>query len=173
MASALMAHLCVLGQAQSPSIAVYGLVDKDQYARGEEGKLTIWIMNTGDEPLILVNITVIYPWYIPALPLEGNETIKLLSEVILVDGNKSYEYSFTVPTDGRAISGSVAVWVETDKVSDGGSISLNVASPPLNMKLQDMDNLVTLITVQIIVSILAALIVAAAIFLSGRRPGVA
>jgi len=169
LASTLMASLCVLGQA-APQAEIYGYVDKTQYLSGEEGKLKIWIVNEGDEDLILQNITVTYPWN-SYLPWEGNDSQKKIGAVILIEGNTTYEFDFTVPNDGRAlVYGSITVQVVTDKDTDVASIPISIANPPMSYNLEDMDNLITLITVQIVVAIIAALIIAAAVFLTGRRP---
>lgn len=149
---------------------IYGYVDKTQYLRGEEGKLKIWIVNEGDEDLILQNITVTYPWNY-YLPWEGNDSLKKIGEVILIDGNLTYEFDFTVPSDGRALSsGNINLYVVTDKYDATRSIPLSVANPPMSFNLENMDNLIILITVQIVVAIIAALIIAAAVFLTGRKP---
>ena len=169
LASTLMASLCVLGQA-APKAETYGYVDKAQYLSGEEGKLKIWIVNEGDDDLILQNITITYPWN-SYLPWEGNDSLKKIGAVILIEGNLTYEFDFTVPSDGRALSyGAITVDVVTDKDDDTAKIPISIANPPVSFNLEDMDNLITLITVQIVVAIIAALIIAAAVFLAGRRP---
>lgn len=169
LALTLMASLCVLGQA-APKATIYGYVDKTQYLSGEEGKLKIWIINEGDADLILQNITVTYPWN-SYLPWEGNDSRKTIGAVILIEGNTTYEFDFTVPSDGRALAyGSIIVRVVTDKDTDVAYFAINIANPPMSFNLEDMDNLITLITVQIVVAIIAALIIAAAVFLTGRRP---
>jgi len=164
-----MASLCVLGQAL-PKANIYGYVDKAQYLRGEEGTLKIWIVNEGTEDLILQNITVTYPWN-AYLPWEGNDSLKKIGAVILISGNTTHEFDFTVPSDGRALSyGAIRVDVVTDEDEPTVNIPISIANPPMSFNLEDMDNLITLITVQIVVAIVAALIIAAAVFLTGRRP---
>lgn len=157
-------------------IGIYGYVDKVQYAYGEKGKLTIFIVNEGTDPLILQNITIRYPWN-AIIPWEGNYTVKDIDEVISVDGNKTYTFDFTVPNDRGAFSSAydyseIGVNVVTDKTPGNEKIPISIANPPVNMAVQDMSTLVTLITVQILIAIIAAVIIAAAVFLSGRRPGV-
>ena len=178
----LLLTVVVLALIFSPSvkalarIRIYGYVDKVQYTYGENGKLKIWILNEGTEPVILHNITVKYPWN-AILPWEGNETLKEIDEVIPIGGNGTYSFDFAVPDDRGVLSYNfgipeIEVTVVTDKVTDDRDIILNIVNPPVNTILQDMDNLVTLITVQIIIAIIAAIIIAAAVFLSGRRPRV-
>jgi len=160
-----------LARAQVPQVEIYGYVDKVQYSPGETGELKIWIVNEGDVALIFQNITVVYPWS-SYLPWEGNETRKEIGTVISVGGNTTLTFSFTVPNDGRAVTTgpSFSVNVETDKDDDWESIPMNIANPPWNMAIQGMNNLVTLITVQTIMIIVAIIIAAA--FLSRCRAGV-
>lgn len=173
VAFTLMASLCASANAAA-AVQIYGYVDKAQYQSGEEGTLKIWIVNEGDEDLILQNISVVYPWN-AYLPWEGNESLEKLGKVIVIDGNTTYEFDFTVPNDGRATpwGGSINVRVETDKDTEVTNIPMSIASPPTSLKVKDMDNVITLFTIQIIIAIIAALIIAAAVFLSGRRSGVA
>ena len=167
----LMANLCASVNAAAV-VRIYGYVDKAQYQSGDEGKLKIWIVNEGDEDLILQNISVTYPWN-SYLPWEGNESLEKLGKVVLIEGNTTYEFDFTIPSDGRAISwGSISIYVETDKDTESTTIPMSIASPPTRLEVKDMDNVITLFTVQIVIAIIAALIIAAAVFLSGRRSGV-
>jgi hypothetical protein len=158
-------------------VGIYGYVDQVQYAYGEGGRLKIWIMNEGTEALILHNITIIYPWN-AVLPWEGNQTLKGIDAVVPVGGNKTYEFEFTVPNDRGALayaygSSSIVVRAVTDKTPPrSADIPMSISNAPVTMTLQDMNNLVTLLTVQIVIAIIAAIIIAAAVFLSGRRPGV-
>jgi hypothetical protein len=155
------------------SIAIYGYVDKPQYMLGDTGTLKIWVVNDGTEDVILKSVTIKYPWngfYI----WEGNETIDDINAVIPPGGNWSTSRTFTVPTDGRATGGSIYVHVVTDKVTETepNLITMKVASAPAYGSLQDMDKLVTLFTVQTVLLIVCTIIIAATIFLSGRKPQV-
>jgi hypothetical protein len=161
-----------LGPAQAAiQLGIYGHVNKVQYEYGESGKLHLWIVNEGTESLILEHIIVIYPWN-NILPWEGNHTIEDISDAISVDGNRSYTFDFTVPADiGPLPWGSISVTVITNEGTFYKPMSMNVLWPP--SPVEGMDNLVTLFTVQIIVAIIAAIIIAAAVFLSGRGAGTA
>ncbi|MGQ9538608.1 MAG: hypothetical protein ACUVTE_03370, partial [Candidatus Bathycorpusculaceae bacterium] len=80
---------------------------------------------------------------------------------------------FTVPSDGRAlISGKVSIEVAVDKApySYDEDVPIYIKSAPLYMSLEDADKLITLFTVQVILVLICAIIIAAAIFLSMRRP---
>jgi hypothetical protein len=174
MAIALSALTFTTPVKAAASITIYGYVDKTQYMSGDTGTLKIWIVNDGDQDVILKSVEIRYPWnafYI----WEGNETIKdFANPAILIGGNWSDSRAFTVPTDGRAKGGFIYVHVVTDKVSktEPYLISINVASAPAYGSLQDMDKLVTLFTVQVVLLIVCTIIIAATIFLSARKPQV-
>ena len=171
MAIALSALTFTMPVKAVASITIYGYVDKTQYMPGDKGTLKIWIVNDGTEDIILKSVTIEYPWnafYI----WEGNETIEDINAAILKGGNWSTSRTFTVPTDGRAIGGSIRVHVVTSAVSDTNWIPVNVASAPAYGSIQDMDKLVTLFTVQAVLLIVCTIIIAATIFLSVRRPQV-
>jgi uncharacterized membrane protein len=173
MAVALYALTFTTPVKAAASIATYGYVDKTQYKPGDTGTLKIWIINDGDEDIILKSVTIKYPWnafYI----WEGNETIKQFTNPAVLQGeNWSTSRTFTVPTDGRAIGGYISVQVVTDKVTSTPKlIPVNVASAPTYGSLQDMDKLVTLFTVMAVLLIVCTIIIAATIFLSTRKPQV-
>ncbi len=150
-------------------LGIYGHVNKVQYEYGESGKLHLWIVNEGTESVILEDIIVIYPWN-AILPWEGNHTVEDLSDAISVGRNRTFTFDFTVPTDiGPLPWGSISVRVITNEGTFYKQISMSVMMPPNQVK--GMDNLVTLFTVQIIIGIIAAIIIAAAVFLSGRGSG--
>ncbi len=176
--STLITALIVLSFASSvraaPSIQIFGYVDKPQYKPGEQGTLHIWIRNDGTEDVILKNVTVEYPWH-DYFIWEGNETIKDINTAILVGGNWSATLTFTVPTDGRAITStisSISVMAVTDKTTEEEGIPMSIAGTPVPTILQDMDRLMTLFTILTVLIIVCTLIIAATIFLSVRRPQV-
>jgi hypothetical protein len=151
-------------------VGIYGYVDKIQYTGGDEGQLMIWIVNEGTEAFILQNLTIIFPWN-RAIPWEGNITEADLDEAISVGKNTTFTFDFTVPDDGRGLS---SAYIRAHAYIDGNLIEeliqLNIANPPVVTAIDEMNNLITLITVQIVITLLAAIILAAAIFLSGRAP---
>ena len=153
------------------SLTIYGYTNKAQYKPGETGTLTFWIYNDGTDDLILKNVTIFYPWY--SVIWGGNETISGQDAVINPQGNWTTSLTFTVPNDGRATSGGIHITVATDKIpSETGSIFLNVATPSGMGSLEGMDNLIMLLTFLIIITLICTIIIAAAIFLSARRPQV-
>jgi uncharacterized membrane protein len=152
-------------------IEIYGYTDKIQYMPGEKGTVKYWIHNEGTEEVILKNIIIEYPWH-SLYVWEGNETIKEINTVILIGGNWSATATFTIPSDGRAIGGYVRITVVTDKVSRSRNIPLNVANAPVYTAFQDMDKIVTLFTVLVVLLIVCTVIIAATMFLAGRKPQV-
>lgn len=155
---------------------LYGYTDKPQYKPGETVTLKFWIYNTGPEAVILKNITIVYPWY--SIIWGGNQTIKYSTTTALEKGqNKSETITFTIPTDGRATYGyvdfTVTYLVGNSVDQRHPSIYLNVVSSPSYGAFENMDRLLTMFTFLVVVVILGAIIVAAAIFLTMRRPEVA
>lgn len=152
-------------------ISLYGYVEKTQYMPGEKGTLKIWVYNDGSEDVILKKIVIEYPWHSLYI-WEGNETMKDINVAILEGGNWTTSRSFTVPNDGRAISGNIRVQVSTDEVSTTEFFGINVASAPYFFSLKDMEQLTTLMTILAVLTIVGIVVIAGTIFLSARRPQV-
>lgn len=155
------------------SFTVYGYTDKAQYKPGETGTLTFWVYNDGTDDLILKNVSIRYPWYSPIWG--GNETIDGQDAVINPKGNWTTSLTFTVPNDGRAsMQGDIGIIVVTDKLTHtlGDSVGLNVIVTAGVLAFESMDSLIMLFTFLIIITLICTVIIAAAIFLSARRPQV-
>jgi hypothetical protein len=154
------------------ALTVYGYTDQAFYKPGDSGTLYFWVYNSGTVPLILSNVSIYYPWYNAAGLWSGNATIlPSAATVIPVGGNWSGTDSFTVPTDGRAPSGtgSIRVVVGTDEfMSPAFTVSLTVTSVPFYFSLQNMGELTMWLEALVALVVVAALIVAAAIFLALR-----
>jgi len=167
-----IASASIVGAA--PTVNIYGYTDKSQYKPGEIGTLKFWIYNWGPEDITPKNITIEYPWYSPIWG--GNKTITISGISLAKDQNWSATETFTIPTDGRATGG----WITLRFVYTFGAstptrteyVYLNVASAPTYSSLQDMDKIVTLLTVLTVLTIVCAIIIAATIFLAARRPAV-
>lgn len=125
----------------APVVEVYGYVDKINYSLGEVGELKLWLVNEGDEDLIFQNITILYPWNYN-LPWEGNDSLKNVGHVILVGGNISLTFSFTVPNDGRTSGSYINIYIETDRVSQSRNIPMTVSSPMIEWT-QSIDDIST------------------------------
>jgi len=165
------------------SVNAYSKLDKVQYAPGEQGTISITLRNLAlDEPIELYNVTVIFEYWmlytIDGWDEIGNWTIDY-SDLDPIGSEKSIELDdiqFTVPTDGRAAdtlgSTPVDMYLHTSKGVLHEEQRINVISPSTHSLQGAMDNVVLLLSVGAILAIVSAIIIAAAVFLSGRRPGV-
>lgn len=150
---------------EPPSIVVW--TDKAEYGPGETGTLYIRFYNYGDSALTIKNITVVYEsWQAYRNnQWEGNQTI-IVNQAVISKGVYANETKFTVPTDGRAATTSVSV---TFEMYPSGSThvhyTIDVVQTP-----KYMDQIVMILTVQAVLLIVCTAIIAAALFLSARRP---
>lgn len=156
------------------AISVYGYTDKANYNLGDTVTLTFFIYEAGTDQIVLANATVVYPWY--SRIWGGNQTINANNAVIAQGKNWNATAKFTIPTDGRANTGYITIdyyyTFGSTLFQGSSSIYLRVNSVPTYLSLQDMDQLTTLLTVQAVLVIISAIIIAAAIFLSAHRPKV-
>jgi hypothetical protein len=157
------------------AITIYGYTDKTNYNPGDTVTLTFFIYESGTDQVVLANATVRYPWY--SKIWGGNQTINANNAVIAQGKNWNATVKFTIPTDGRATSGNIVIYYyytfgSTLYYDNFPPVYLHVNSLPTYASLQDMDQITTLLTVQTVLLIVSALIIAAAVFLSARRPKV-
>jgi len=144
--------------------------DRTKYGPSEKGTLYIAYFNDLTAAVEIKNITLTYVnWnaYINNAWV-GNETRKYTG-VSLVGNEKRVfsDITFTVPSDGRAVSTQVNVEIWTDHGRRLESVYINVPETP-----RSLEQIVTLLTVLVVLVIVCSIIVAAAIFLSARRPQV-
>lgn len=164
-----------LGYAQvfPKTVNVFAWTDKRQYQPGEKGTLYITVRNDiRDEDYIVKNITIEYPWmsYVKD-HWEGNETIPDIDFSLIRKGEKIYnkDITFSVPGDGRAVSGTAKIKVYVDR-SPGhfdGSAVVDVINPPVAMAITDINTWMTILTTAIVI---CTIILASVVFLSTRRP---
>lgn len=146
--------------------------DKPRYGPGERGTLYLAFYNDGTAAIEVKNITLIYQnWaaYINQVWV-GNETKKYTN--VMIAGKTKYVFNdltFTTPSDGRAVDTLVSISVGTDH-----GIFHNVPSPSIRFfeSTRYMDQIVTLFTVLVVLVVVCTIIIAAAVFLSARRPQV-
>lgn len=186
---AILLALAMFSMVLVPSVRAQDIegwvsVNKNTYEPGEHGTIYITIRNTGDDPIEVKNVTIEFTdWMIYTEdgwdPL-GNKTI-VYDPVIIVSSETAValdEITFTVPNDARGHSTSVDLSVYTNKgklptyAIKGWDNEIQVMDAYSLRYLRAMDNIVTLLTVTSILAIISAIIIAAAIFLSGRRPRV-
>ncbi|MEM2971720.1 MAG: hypothetical protein QW270_04785 [Candidatus Bathyarchaeia archaeon] len=162
-----------ISNAQYDEVTVW--TNKAEYAPGEKGALYIAFYNNRDEAVAIKNVTITYYNWLAYIDGEwvGNETrtmdvpvsgksTKLINDVVEGD------ITFTVPTDGRAVTTYVRIQIGTDKGFEYGSATINVQEPTPRY----MEQITTLFTVQVVLIIVCTIIIAATIFLSMRRPQV-
>jgi len=111
----------------------YGRTDRSGYLPGDSGTLYITVRNTGSQALTVKNITVEYPWWAFITDhWDGNFTATGINQALSQNQNYNTQYTFTLPTDGRAHSGSASITVATDVPNGqyqflGASASISVA----------------------------------------------
>jgi hypothetical protein len=143
--------------------------DKQKYAAGEKGTLYIAFYNNRDVAVTIENITITYYSWMAYTGEKwvGNETQTVNIPLSAKSTHVFDDITFTVPTDGRAVSTSAYVEIGTDHGYKYGSGSINVPEVP-----SYMEQIVTLLTILVVLVIVCTIIIAATIFLSARRPQV-
>jgi hypothetical protein len=168
----LSALLCVsLVNAQAPK-AITSWSDKPLYNQGESGKLSIALYNPRDSAITITKVVVTFEAWraFNEGVWEGNTTIDV--NKALVSGETCLvETEFTVPTDGRAVTTPVEIEVYTKEAGimtmpHGEAFYIRVSEAPPNY----MSQIVSLLTIQVVLMIVCTVIIAAAIFLSTRKP---
>src|SRR5213083_2426529 len=96
--------------------------------------IAITVRNQGTNAFTIKNITVTYPWkFFVTDHWDGNFTT-VLSTAQALAGGQTYntQYTFTVPTDGRAsndiFGGTITIGIGTAEPSPGGAIPTGSAS---------------------------------------------
>jgi hypothetical protein len=144
--------------------------DRSKYGPGEKGTLYIAYYNDLSVAVEIKNITLTYyNWnaYINNAWV-GNETRKYTGAPLAGKDKRVFSnITFTVPSDGRAVSTSVTVGIWTDHGYQSESAYINVPETP-----RYSEQIVTLLTVIVVLMIVCSIIIAAAVFLSARRPQV-
>ncbi len=171
--------LVVMPLVHANGLEVYVYKDKYEYMPGEKGTISIVLRNTGRDPVEVHNLTIQFTawmmYTVDGWDELGNDTI-IYDEPIIVGSNKTValeDISFTVPTDERAVDTDIEVWIYTTSARYHPYAGDIIAVPSYQRSiLRAMDNIAVLLTVAAILAILSAIIIAAAIFLSARRPNV-
>ncbi len=184
LASALL-FVVLVAPIEAQGIEAWVHLNKTHYEPGEQGTITIVIRNNyEDDPIDVKNVTVHFTSWMRYGedgwdPL-GNQTI-VYDPPIIISSDTAValdQISFTVPDDDRGHWTPVSLSIFTSKglLSEhnikGWAGSINVVDAYNLRSLRAMDNIVLLLSVGAILAIIGAIIIAAAVFLSGRRPGV-
>ena len=179
--ASMIAALAILAFAPAANaftnIIVSGYSDRTNYKPGDTVTVTIYLRQAGTDTIVFANATVVYPWY--NILWGGNQTIDAPSTAIVPGKNWNFTATFTIPTDGRATGGYVTIdyyytiaGAPTVYHDSDSAVYLQVTSVPYYFAFENMDSLMTIITVETVLIIISAIIIAGAIFLSMRRPKV-
>ena len=164
-----------LTHAGGPSDILTMWTDKPAYSVGQVGKLYITYNNIGGNPVTIRYITVIFEkWWaydkaksqwIGNITYTPSDAEKTITEHTV----RVYEIGFTVPSDGRAVetNANIKVYTTPDEPRAVSTIKISVVETPVYM-----EQIITLLTIQVVLIIVCTIIIAATIFLSVRRPQV-
>ena len=104
LAISILAGVLLTPSHASVSVNTYAHTDKPSYVPGDTGTLFITVRNQGTQSFAVRNISITYPWkgFITD-HWDGNST-NIISPVAALAQGQTYntQYTFTVPTDGRA-----------------------------------------------------------------------
>lgn len=183
MMTLLMVLPVSFANSSDETVLVSAWVDKTWYEQGETGTLYITVLNQIEHAITIYNITIEYESWHRFIKdhWEGNKTIEVDTSR-KQDEAYYVETTFTVPSDGRGVTTKVKIDVYTDEKTDEKTPEhykgiygpdeapyVNVAGVPWYFALKDVDKLLSLITVQVVLTIVCTVILAAAIFLSRRK----
>jgi len=164
-----MLLLAPLANAQPPTVTVW--TDKSEYAPGETGTLHVVFYNGRTSAVTIEEIEIILTEWRAYINDEwqGNQTIEV-NQAVVSKGVYRKEITFTVPTDGRARSTSGDITIKTTELGNVYPLwnpYIYVTYTP-----KYMEQIITLFTILVVLSIVCTIIIAATIFLSARRPKV-
>jgi len=161
---------CSLINAQAPkTITVW--TDRAIYNPGESGKLFIAIYNSQNNAVTVIMVSVTFEnWRAFSNGVwEGNKTIDV-NKALASGETCLIETSFTVPTDGRAVTTLVEIDAYT---KEAGVLTLPYAEefriPVSEASSTYMAQIVSILTIQVVLTIICTVIIAAIIFLSVRK----
>ena len=118
LAISILAGIMLTPSHASFVINVYARTDRASYVPGDPGTLFITVRNSGTQAFTVKNISLTYPWKAFLTDhWDGNTTDVLTPQALAAGQTFNKQYTFTVPTDGRASSifgGTVSIQVGTD-----------------------------------------------------------
>jgi hypothetical protein len=161
-----------LAKAEGPRSILTAWTDQPQYSPGQAGTLYITYNDNRNSPVTIHNITIVFEgwWAYTSSGWVGNLTYVPADadKTITEHTAHTFQVSFTVPSDGRAVTTVAEVTVNTNQPSPDYLVpgpTIVVATTPAYMT-----TIINLFTVQVVLLIICTIIIAAAIFLSARRP---
>lgn len=136
VAFSIIAAVMVTPIHASYSPQIYARTDKSSYLPGDSGTLYITVRNEGTQSFGVKNLTITYPWKAFITDhWDGNNTYTYTGVALSQGGTWNQQYSFTVPTDGRAASifaSTISIRMGTDITSTGsyynGAAAIQVAA---------------------------------------------
>jgi hypothetical protein len=126
LAISILAGIMLAPTHASIAVDIYARTDKASYVPGDTGTLFITVKNDGTQSFGVRNISITYPWKAFITDhWDGNST-NVISPVAALAQGQTYntQYTFTVPTDGRAstlFGGTISIGVGTDIGSSSSS----------------------------------------------------
>ena len=136
LAISILAGVMLSPTHASFAVNIYGRTDRTSYVPGDSGTLFITVRNSGTQAFTVKNISITYPWKAFITDhWDGNFTTSGITQALAAGQTYNTQYTFTVPTDGRATSilgGTVQIQVGTDIAGgsyDSGSATIAYALP--------------------------------------------
>ena len=124
----ILACLMLTPTHASISVKMYARTDKAAYIPGDTGTLFITVKNDGTQSFAVKNISITYPWLAFITDhWDGNVTTTSITQPLAQGQTYNTQYTFTVPTDGRASNtygpnpGEILIGVGTDVGSSSTS----------------------------------------------------
>jgi hypothetical protein len=156
------------------TVNVYLWVDKTQYNPGDTITLYFTIYNARSYNITIDQVDIRTPWFTYNKDhWEGNQTMTI-NKTVTAGSTYSDSTTIPIPNDGRATafnsSADISVAIKTDTETFNEQIAVGISNPPVHMAVQDMNMLVLLVAVLIILIVVCTALIAAAIFLSARKP---
>lgn len=156
------------------NVNIYLWVDKTQYKPGDTITLYYTIFNDKPSGIMINEINITTPWSMKiSNQWQGNQTITI-NKSIPSGGSYDNHTTLTVPNDGRAsfISSyaSLSVTIRIDDTPIPRTVNVNIANPPIQTSVHEVDTIILLLAVLIILFVICTAFIDAAIFLSARKP---
>jgi hypothetical protein len=130
LAISILAAVMLTPSHASFIVNIYARTDRASYVPGDTGTLFITVRNSGTQAFTVKNISITYPWKAFITDhWDGNTTITGITQALAAGQTYNTQYTFTVPTDGRAsnvFGGTISIQVGTDIA--GGSYSSSEAT---------------------------------------------
>lgn len=130
LAISVLAGMMLTPTHASYVVNVYARTDKASYVPGDMGTLLITVRNDGTQSFAVKNISITYPWKAFITDhWDGNFTTTGITQPLA--GGQSYntQYTFTVPSDGRAsvtlFGGTIMIGIGTDVGASSSSSGTN------------------------------------------------